>query len=185
MHSNKGSVDSGDDGDTGSYEVYSFELMIFSYFYPMQRRKGLLSELLMERHLLQTPLLTLPKGAQKSVFGQNRIRGCFACCGRAYGSDPQAEAALLSRIEAKHDVFPTYVYGTSRTGNPVIYKTSLSGLRDFRKLFVLQTDSYIIDLWLQVRKSLGLCRHTRGRLTARWALQRTGTPMADMIMIIK
>lgn len=67
---------------------------------------------------------------------------------------------MISRIEAKHELFPTYVYGASRTGNPVIYKTSLSGLRDFRKFYVLQTDSYIIDLWLQVRKALRLCRHT-------------------------
>lgn len=63
--------------------------------------------------------------------------------------DPETEATLLSRIEAKHERFPTYVYGASRAGNPVIYKTSLSGLRDFHKFFVLQTDSYIIDLWLQ------------------------------------
>ncbi|KAL8274598.1 hypothetical protein Esti_001501 [Eimeria stiedai] len=64
-------------------------------------------------------------------------------------SHPRTEATLLSRIEAKHGLFPTYVYGQSHSGNPVVYKPSLGGLRDFRRLFVLQTDAYIIDLLLQ------------------------------------
>ncbi|KAL8440538.1 hypothetical protein Efla_003209 [Eimeria flavescens] len=63
--------------------------------------------------------------------------------------DAATEATLLARVEAKHSLFPTYVYGQSKSGNPVIYKPCLGGLRDFRKLFVLQTDAYIIDLLLQ------------------------------------
>ncbi|CDJ66854.1 LOW QUALITY PROTEIN: hypothetical protein, conserved [Eimeria necatrix] len=64
-----------------------------------------------------------------------------------------AESALLARVEAKHSTFPTYVHGMSKAGNPVIYKPSLSGLRDFRRLFVLQTDSYLIDTWLEETKA--------------------------------
>ncbi|CDI81097.1 hypothetical protein, conserved [Eimeria praecox] len=67
--------------------------------------------------------------------------------------DRQAEMALLTRVEAKHAMFPTYAYGKSRSGSPVIYKPKLSGLRDFRKLFVLQTDSYMINLLLEETKA--------------------------------
>ncbi|CDJ50448.1 hypothetical protein, conserved [Eimeria brunetti] len=81
----------------------------------------------------------------------------FLCYAAASSSssplDTQAETALLTRVEAKHEMFPTFVYGKSKTGNPVVYKPKLSGLRDFKKFFVLQTDAYMIDLLLQATNS--------------------------------
>lgn len=82
-------------------------------------------------------------GGQHSIMVFISLVNCAA--------DREAESALLARVEAKHSTFPTYVHGMSKAGSPVIYKPSLSGLRDFRRLFVLQTDSYLIDTWLEVR----------------------------------
>ncbi|CDJ56605.1 hypothetical protein, conserved [Eimeria maxima] len=100
------------------------------------------------------------KGLKERPVATHVVRGCWilvflhiVSCAAASSSstslDRQGEAALLTRVELKHDTFPTYVYGKSKSGAPVIYKPKLSGLRDFRKLFVLQTDSYMIDLLLQ------------------------------------